>query len=57
MLKKNKSNRTLDDDSKKTIKNPLLRSGLLFAGAKNTLNGNPPRMEIMDSSQHMRLHL
>ena len=43
MLKKNKSNRTLDDDSKKAIKNPLLRSGLLFAGAKNTLNGNPPK--------------
>ena len=30
-------------DSKKAKQNPLLRSGLLFAGAKNTLNGNGPK--------------
>lgn len=29
-------------DNKKATQNPLLRSGLLFAGAKNTLNGKPP---------------
>ena len=28
---------------KKATQNPLLRSGLLFAGAKNTLNGNEPK--------------
>ena len=34
--------RMMGVDSKKATQNPLLRSGLLFAGAKNTLNGNSP---------------
>ena len=34
--------RMMGIDSKKATQNPLLRSGLLFAGAKNTLNGNSP---------------
>ncbi|MDA9714886.1 CHAT domain-containing protein, partial [Bacteroidota bacterium] len=33
--------RIMGIDSKKATQNPLLRSGLLFAGAMNTLNGNP----------------
>ena len=34
--------RKMGVDVKKATQNPLLRSGLLFAGAKNTLNGKPP---------------
>ena len=34
--------RLMGVDSEKATQNPLLRSGLLFVGAKNTLNGNGP---------------
>ena len=35
--------RIMGVDTKKATQNPLLRSGLLFAGAKNTLNGKEPK--------------
>lgn len=41
---KDSPTRMMGIDSKKATQNPLLRSGLLFAGAKNTLNGNPPEI-------------
>ena len=40
---KESSTRMMGVDTKKATQNPLLRSGLLFAGAKNTLNGNEPK--------------
>ena len=36
----NSLSRVMGVNIEKAIQNPLLRSGLLFAGAKNTLNGN-----------------
>ena len=40
---KESTTRMMGVDTKKATQNPLLRSGLLFAGAKNTLNGNEPK--------------
>jgi CHAT domain-containing protein len=40
---KESPSRMMGVDTKKATQNPLLRSGLLFTGAKNTLNGNDPK--------------